>query len=236
MDPEVALAIHDGQVTACMSEQPKPGAGFFPLTVNYQEKAYAGGRIPGSFFKREGRPSDSETLTCRLIDRPIRPLFPEGFLNDTQIMATVISADQDNDAGILAMIGASAALEVSDIPFFGPIAGVKVGRVDGSFIANPTAAQLEQSDIEARNASTSAKPLSSARSVSSGVRLCSSSRVSWASLAILRFCERSCVCMALTNNFPFPAFGRLGMSSNAHGSRFSEHSSAPRCAGVDRPW
>jgi polyribonucleotide nucleotidyltransferase len=135
-------------VTAVATKTAKEGQDFFPLTVNYQEKAYAGGKIPGGFFKREARPSDSETLTCRLIDRPIRPLFPENFLNDTQIMATVVSADQDNDAGIMAMIGASAALEVSDIPFFGPIAGVKVGRVDGVFIANPTAEQLEKSDIE----------------------------------------------------------------------------------------
>jgi polyribonucleotide nucleotidyltransferase len=135
-------------VTAVASKSAKEGQDFFPLTVNYQEKAYAGGKIPGGFFKREARPSDSETLTCRLIDRPIRPLFPETFLNDTQIMATVISADKDNDPGILSMIGASAALEVSDIPFFGPIAGVKVGRVNGEFIANPTAEQLEASDME----------------------------------------------------------------------------------------
>jgi len=138
-------------VTAVASKSAKEGQegqDFFPLTVNYQEKAYAGGKIPGGFFKREARPSDSETLTCRLIDRPIRPLFPETFLNDTQIMATVISADKDNDPGILSMIGASAALEVSDIPFFGPIAGVKVGRVNGEFIANPTAEQLELSDME----------------------------------------------------------------------------------------
>lgn len=135
-------------VTAVAAKSAKEGQDFFPLTVNYQEKAYAGGKIPGGFFKREGRPSDNETLTCRLIDRPIRPLFPENFLNDTQIMATVISADRDNDPGILSMIGASAALEVSDIPFFGPIAGVKVGRVDGCFVANPTAEQLEKSDIE----------------------------------------------------------------------------------------
>ncbi|MBT0653940.1 polyribonucleotide nucleotidyltransferase [Geomobilimonas luticola] len=135
-------------VTAVATKTAKEGQDFFPLTVNYQEKAYAGGKIPGGFFKREARPSDSETLTCRLIDRPIRPLFPENFLNDTQIMATVISADKDNDPGILSMIGASAALEVSDIPFFGPIAGVKVGRVDGEFVANPTAEQLEKSDIE----------------------------------------------------------------------------------------
>jgi len=135
-------------VTAVASKSAKEGQDFFPLTGNYQEKAYAGGKIPGGFFKRKARPSDNETLTCRLIDRPIRPLFPETFLNDTQIMATVISADKDNDPGILAMIGASAALEVSDIPFFGPIAGVKVGRVNGEFVANPTAEQLEQSDME----------------------------------------------------------------------------------------
>jgi polyribonucleotide nucleotidyltransferase len=135
-------------VTAVATKTAKEGQDFFPLTVNYQEKAYAGGKIPGGFFKREGRPSDNETLTCRLIDRPIRPLFPENFLNDTQIMATVVSADKDNDPGILAMIGASAALEVSDIPFQGPIAGVKVGRVDGRFVANPTAEELAKSDIE----------------------------------------------------------------------------------------
>jgi polyribonucleotide nucleotidyltransferase len=135
-------------VTAVAAKSAKEGQGFFPLTVNYQEKAYAGGKIPGGFFKREGRPSENETLTCRLIDRPIRPLFPENFLNETQVMATVVSADHDNDPGILSIIGASAALEVSDIPFFGPIAGVKVGRVEGLFIANPTAEELEKSDIE----------------------------------------------------------------------------------------
>ena len=147
-----AVVVQSGDtivlVTAVAAKSAKDGQDFFPLTVNYQEKAYAGGKIPGSFFKREGRPSDNETLTCRLIDRPIRPLFPEYFLNDTQIMATVLSADEDNDPGILSMIGASAALEVSDIPFLGPIAGVKVGRVNGEFVANPTVAQQEQSDIE----------------------------------------------------------------------------------------
>jgi polyribonucleotide nucleotidyltransferase len=135
-------------VTAVAAKSAKEGQDFFPLTVNYQEKAYAGGKIPGGFFKREGRPSENETLTSRLIDRPIRPLFPETFLNETQVMATVVSADRDNDPGILSMIGASAALEVSDIPFQGPIAGVKVGRVEGKFVANPTAEELEQSDIE----------------------------------------------------------------------------------------
>ncbi len=135
-------------VTAVAAKAAKEGQDFFPLTVNYQEKAYAGGKIPGGFFKREGRPSENETLTCRLIDRPIRPLFPDNFLNETQIMATVVSADRDNDPAILSMIGASAALEVSDIPFLGPIAGVKVGRVEGRFIANPTAEELDKSDIE----------------------------------------------------------------------------------------
>ncbi len=135
-------------VTAVAAKTAREGQSFFPLTVNYQEKAYAGGKIPGGFFKREGRPSESETLICRLIDRPIRPLFPEHFLNETQIMATVISADRDNDPAMLSIVGASAALEVSDIPFLGPIAGVKVGRVDGRFICNPSADELEKSDME----------------------------------------------------------------------------------------
>ena len=135
-------------VTAVAAKEAKEGQDFFPLTVNYTEKAYAGGRIPGGFFKREARPADSETLTSRLIDRPIRPLFPENFLNDTQIIATVLSAEEDHDPAILSMIGASAALGISDIPFFGPIAGVKVGRVDGKLIANPTVAELALSDME----------------------------------------------------------------------------------------
>jgi polyribonucleotide nucleotidyltransferase len=135
-------------VTVVASKEAKEGQDFFPLTVNYTEKAYAGGKIPGGFFKREARPSDPETLTCRLIDRPIRPLFPETFLNDTQIIATVVSADQDNDPGILSMLGASAALMISDIPFQGPIAGAKVARVDGKFICNPSAEELEKSDLE----------------------------------------------------------------------------------------
>jgi polyribonucleotide nucleotidyltransferase len=135
-------------VTVVGTKEAKPGQDFFPLTVNYTEKTYAGGKIPGSFFKREGRPSEDETLICRLIDRPIRPLFPEGYLCDTQVMATVISAEEDHDPSILSMIGASAALMISDIPFEGPIAGVKVGRVDGKLIANPSAEQLKQSDLE----------------------------------------------------------------------------------------
>ena len=147
-----AVVVQSGDtmvlVTAVAQKEAKEGQDFFPLTVNYTEKAYAGGKIPGGFFKREARPSDAETLICRLIDRPIRPLFPESFLNDTQIMATVISAEKDCDPGILSMLGASAALMVSDIPFQGPIAGAKVGRVNGQLICNPTAEQLEQSDLE----------------------------------------------------------------------------------------
>ncbi len=147
-----AVVVRSGDsmvlVTAVAQKEAKEGQDFFPLTVNYTEKAYAGGKIPGGFFKREARPSDAETLICRLIDRPIRPLFPESFLNDTQIMATVVSADKDNDPGILSMLGASAALMVSDIPFQGPIAGAKVGRVDGRLICNPTAEELEKSDME----------------------------------------------------------------------------------------
>jgi len=147
-----AVVVRSGDtvvlVTAVAAKNVREGQDFFPLTVNYQEKAYAGGKIPGGFFKREGRPSESETLVCRLIDRPIRPLFPENFLNETQIMATVVSADQDCDPAMLSIVGASAALEISDIPFLGPIAGVKVGRVDGKFICNPSAEELEKSDIE----------------------------------------------------------------------------------------
>ncbi|CAH2030851.1 polyribonucleotide nucleotidyltransferase [Trichlorobacter ammonificans] len=147
-----AVVVQSGDtmvlVTVVGAKEAKPGQDFFPLTVNYTEKTYAGGKIPGSFFKREGRPSEDETLICRLIDRPIRPLFPEGYLCDTQVMATVISAEEDHDPAILSMVGASAALMISDIPFEGPIAGVKVGRVDGKLIANPSAEELKNSDME----------------------------------------------------------------------------------------
>ncbi|MBW2367331.1 MAG: polyribonucleotide nucleotidyltransferase [Deltaproteobacteria bacterium] len=121
---------------------------FLPLTVEYQEKIYAAGRIPGNYFRREiGRPSEKETLTARLIDRPIRPLFPKGYRYETQVVATVLSMDQENDPDILAMIGASAALEISDVPFAGPIAAVRVGRIDDQFVVNPTIDQCKQSDI-----------------------------------------------------------------------------------------
>jgi polyribonucleotide nucleotidyltransferase len=135
-------------VTAVASEKKREGLDFIPLTVNYLEMTYAAGRIPGGFFKREGRPSDRETLISRFIDRPLRPLFPKGFQNEIQIIATVLSADQDNDPSILGMIGASSALSLSDIPFGGPIAGAKVGRIDGEFVLNPTHEEMELSDID----------------------------------------------------------------------------------------
>jgi polyribonucleotide nucleotidyltransferase len=135
-------------VTAVASKQPREGIDFFPLTVDYQERAYAAGKIPGGFFKREGRPHEKETLAARLIDRPIRPLFPHGYHQDVQIIATVLSADQENDPDVLAVVGASAALTVSNIPFLGPIGCVRIGRLDGRFVVNPTYAQLEQSDMD----------------------------------------------------------------------------------------
>lgn len=134
--------------TAVSAKQMREGQGFFPLTVNYQEKFYAGGKIPGSFFRRERGASERETLVCRLIDRPLRPLFPKGYMFETQIMPTVISVDEQNDPDTLAMIGASAAIAVSDIPFDGPVAAVRVGRVDGAFVANPTIEQRAGSDMD----------------------------------------------------------------------------------------
>jgi polyribonucleotide nucleotidyltransferase len=126
----------------------REGQDFFPLTVNYQEKFYAGGKIPGSFFRRERGSTERETLICRLIDRPMRPLFPKGYMFETQIMPTAISVDFVNEPDTIAMVAASAAVAVSDIPFEGPIAAVRVGRVDGKFVANPTLEQQEQSDVE----------------------------------------------------------------------------------------
>ncbi|MFN2356482.1 MAG: polyribonucleotide nucleotidyltransferase [Desulfotignum sp.] len=135
-------------VTAVASKHAKE-ISFLPLTVEYQERIYAAGRIPGNYFRREiGRPSEDETLRARLIDRPIRPLFKDDYNHETQVIATVLSTDKTCDPGILAMVGASAALEISNIPFDGPIAGIKVGRIDGEFVANPTLEQMEQSDIE----------------------------------------------------------------------------------------
>ncbi len=135
-------------VTACMSREVKEGRDFFPLTVEYQEKTYAAGRIPGGFFKREGRPSESEILGARLIDRPIRPLFPKGLFNDVQVVAIVLSSDGENDPDVLAVNGASAALCISDIPFNGPLVACRVGRVNGELIINPTYAELDIADLE----------------------------------------------------------------------------------------
>ena len=135
-------------VSAVCSKRSRPDLDFFPMTCEYQEKTYAAGKIPGGFFKREGRPSEKEILTARLIDRPIRPLFGKGFINELQLVAIVISSDNENDSDVLAMIGASTALTISDIPFNGPIAAVRVGRIDGKFILNPTFKELDSSDLD----------------------------------------------------------------------------------------
>src|SRR3984957_20524891 len=142
--------------TAVGAQKPKPGQDFFPLTVHYQEKTYAAGKIPGGFFKREGRPSEKETLVSRLIDRPIRPLFPEGYLCDTQVVATVLSHDLENDPDVVAMIGCSAALTISGIPFLGPIAAARVGYKDGQFLLNPTPSEAEGSVLDLVVAGTKA--------------------------------------------------------------------------------
>ncbi|MFD1624620.1 polyribonucleotide nucleotidyltransferase [Azospirillum griseum] len=133
--------------TAVAAKAPKPGIDFFPLTVNYQEKAFAAGKIPGGFFKREGRPTEKETLVSRLIDRPIRPLFVEGFRNETQVICTVLSHDLENDPDIVSMVGASAALTLSGVPFLGPIGAARVGYKNGQFILNPTADEITDSDL-----------------------------------------------------------------------------------------
>jgi polyribonucleotide nucleotidyltransferase len=149
-DGSVVVSMGDTVVlvTAVARKDADPNKDFFPLTVNYVEKTYAAGRIPGGFFKREGRPSEKETLTSRLIDRPIRPLFPEGFFNEVQVVATVISLNPDVDSDIPALLGASAALVLSGVPFRGPIGAAKVGYKDGQYLLNPTAAQLKESKLE----------------------------------------------------------------------------------------
>ena len=134
-------------VTATGAKKPREGTDFFPLTVDYEEKLYSVGKIPGGFVKREGRPGESAILNARLIDRPIRPLFDKGVRNDVHVVATVLSVDQDNAPEMAAMLGASAALSISNIPFEGPSAGVKVGRVNGNFVINPTVQQREESDL-----------------------------------------------------------------------------------------
>src|SRR5437868_4119068 len=135
-------------VAAVAAIKAKPGQEFFPLTVDYREKAAAAGKFPGGYFKREGRPTEKEILTCRLTDRPIRPLFPKGWYNEVQVQTVVLSADGENDPDILSIIGASAALSVSDIPWAGPLGAVRIGRVNGKFIANPTHPEMLQSDLD----------------------------------------------------------------------------------------
>jgi polyribonucleotide nucleotidyltransferase len=135
-------------VTAVAAQELKLETDFFPLTVDYQEKTFAAGKIPGGFFKREGRPSEKEILTCRLIDRSIRPLFSEGLRCETQVIATVLSADRENDPDVVAMLGTSVALHVSDIPFNGPLAGIRIGRINGHWVMNPTQSELAESDVD----------------------------------------------------------------------------------------
>jgi polyribonucleotide nucleotidyltransferase len=141
--------------TVVADRSPKPGLDFFPLTVNYQEKAYAAGKVPGGYFKREGRPSEKETLVSRLIDRPIRPLFVKGFKNETQVIATVLSHDLENDPDVVAMVAVSAALTISGVPFRGPIGGARVGYVDGEYILNPTIDQMQDTSLDLVVAGTS---------------------------------------------------------------------------------
>lgn len=135
-------------VTACSNKEPRAGADFFPLTVEFAEKFYAAGKIPGSFFKREGRPTQEATLSARMIDRPIRPLFPEGYFHDTQVVATILSVDMEADVDMAAAIGASAALHISDIPFNGPTAACRVGRIAGQYVVNPTWSQIETGETD----------------------------------------------------------------------------------------
>src|SRR5262245_10186801 len=146
-----AVVVRSGEsvvlVTACMAEQPKPGAGFFPLTVDYREYTYAAGKIPGGFIKRGGRPSGTEILTSRLIDRPVRPICPEGFLNETQSIAMVLSADPEVDPDSLAMVGAAGALAISNIPFRYTLGAVRVGMKDGQYIANPSYSEARNSKL-----------------------------------------------------------------------------------------
>ena len=147
-----AVTVRQGDtillVTAVSATTVKEGQDFFPLTVEYREKAAAVGKIPGSYFRREGRPSEKEILTCRMTDRPLRPLFNKGYLYDTQIIATLLSADGENDSDLLCINGASAALCVSDIPFAGPIGAVRVGLVGDEFVINPTHSQREFSTLD----------------------------------------------------------------------------------------
>jgi polyribonucleotide nucleotidyltransferase len=142
-------------VTAVAMKESEPNRDFFPMTVNYQERTYAAGKIPGGFFRREGRASEAETLTCRLIDRPIRPLFPKAFTNELQIVATVVSVSEDIDPEIPAIIGASAALSIAGVPFNGPLGAARVGYKDGEYLLNPNKAALKTSDLDLVVAGTS---------------------------------------------------------------------------------
>jgi len=135
-------------VAAVAASKPKEGLDFFPLTVDYREKAAAAGKFPGGYFKREGRPTEKEILTSRFIDRPLRPQFPDGWLNETQIQCIVISADGEHDPDVLAVLGASAALSISDIPWGGPLGALRLGRINGQFVINPTHSQIEESDLD----------------------------------------------------------------------------------------
>src|SRR5208337_521259 len=147
-----AVTIQFGEtiilVAAVAAGKAKPGQEFFPLTVDYREKAAASGKFPGGYFKREGRPTEKEILTCRLTDRPIRPLFSKGWFNEVQVQSIVLSADGENDSDILTIIGASAALSVSDIPWDGPLGALRIGRIGGKFVANPTHSQMKDSDLD----------------------------------------------------------------------------------------
>src|SRR3970282_1700230 len=149
-DGAVTVRYGDSMIlaTAVAAPEVREEQDFFPLTVDYREKAYAAGRIPGGFFKRDGRPSEKESLTSRLIDRPLRPLFPESFYNEVQIVATVVSSDPQIDSNIPAMIGASAALAISGIPFDGPIGAARVGYLNGQYVLNPTKDELVESQMD----------------------------------------------------------------------------------------
>jgi polyribonucleotide nucleotidyltransferase len=155
-DGAVVASYGDTVVLATVvgAKSAKPGIDFFPLTVNYQEKFFAAGRIPGGFFKREGRPTEKETLVSRLIDRPIRPLFPHGFRNEVQVIVTVLSHDLENDPDVLSLVAASAALTISGIPFFGPVGAARVGYIDGAYVLNPTTSQREESKLDLMLAGT----------------------------------------------------------------------------------
>ncbi|TMB85921.1 MAG: polyribonucleotide nucleotidyltransferase, partial [Chloroflexi bacterium] len=141
--------------TAVMSKDPREGVDFFPLTCDYEEKLYAVGKIPGAFMRREGRPSETAILASRLTDRPLRPLFPDGFRLDIQVVSTVLSVDQENDPTILSINGASTALVISDIPWAGPVGAVKMGFIDGALVVNPPMSRMEESDLDLTVAGTS---------------------------------------------------------------------------------